>query len=109
MVEAATKWSPAVQMFRTASRLAACPLVVHSALQRRDFLFHRRDGGVGDAGIHVAVRRKVEQLADVLGGIIGVGGALVDRQGLRLAVAGLVAAAQGKGFQLHKLTSRWIR
>ena len=31
MVEAATKWSPAVQMFRTASRLAACPLVVHSA------------------------------------------------------------------------------
>ena len=52
----------------------------HAALQRRDFLFHRRDGGVGDAGIHVAVRRKVEQLADVLGGIIGVGGALVDRQ-----------------------------
>ena len=31
MVEAEMKWSPALAMFKMESRLAACPLVVHSA------------------------------------------------------------------------------
>ena len=61
---------------------------------------HAGEGGVGDAGVHVAVGLQVKEVAQVVGGIVLVGGALVDGQGAGLAVLGLVAALYADGIKL---------
>ena len=47
-------------------------------------------------------RSQIEQLADMLGRIVRIGGTLVNRQCKRLPVSGLIAFVQAFGFDFHK-------
>ena len=72
----------------------------HAALHGRQLLFHAGGGGVGNAGIHMAIRRQVEQLSQKLGGFILIGGTLVNGQDAGLAVFRLVAFLQHFGLDM---------
>ena len=76
----------------------------HAAFQRGNFIFHHLYGGVGNARIHVAGHRQVEQLAQMLGGIVFIGRALVDGQNAGLAVFRLIARLDALGFHAHGYT-----
>ena len=76
----------------------------HAALERGDLVFHHLHGGVGDARIHVAGHGQIEQLAQMLGGIVFIGRALIDGQYARLAVFRLVARLHALGLDAHGYT-----
>ena len=64
----------------------------HAALEKRDLLLKRRHGGIGDPRVDVSVLRDVEKVRQFLRRIVGVSGALIDGEDVRLARLGLVTA-----------------
>ena len=72
----------------------------HAALQIRELFLHCRQGGIGDAGIHMSLRLQVKQLPKGIGIVILVGRALVNGQGAGFGIAGLVAGLNALGIKL---------
>ena len=69
-----------------------------TALHGSNFLCHQVTGRIGKAGIHVAVRLEVEELAHIGAGVIFIGCALVNRKLARFSVFRLIAAVQSDCF-----------
>ena len=71
-----------------------------TAFESGDFLLdgiHRR---IGNTGVHMPRRRQVEQLAEMLGGVVFIRRALIDRQHARIAVFRLPTALDALGVDM---------
>ena len=71
----------------------------HAALQRRDFFFDKRQGRVGNAAVHMTVRLQIKQLAQGIGGIVFVSGALINGHHPGLTVFGPIARLHAHCFR----------
>ena len=69
----------------------------HAAFHGCDFILHRRQGGVCQAGIEETVLFQIEEPSHLFGGFILIGGALVNGQDAGLAVFRLPALLHAFG------------
>ncbi len=73
----------------------------HAPLQVGNFVFHRHNRGVAEAGVAQALGGIVKNGGYLGGGVVHIGGALYNGQHPGLAVAGGVARVQAFGFVTH--------
>ena len=78
----------------------------NAALKRSDLLLNVVNGGVRDTGVHMAGSCKVEELSEMLAGLVFICSALVNRKNSCLTVFGLVAFLNALCFDfviIHRL------
>ena len=71
-----------------------------AAFERGDLVLDAFEGGVAQARVEMAGNFQVEELAEVVGGVVLEGGALEDGQHARLAVLGLPAGLHATRFDV---------